>query len=227
MRINKYLSEHGYCSRREADALIRAGSVFVNRKRAMLGDQVEETDRVEVIGRAPKAATERTYLLLHKPAGYATTTNRYGKKTAMDLVPKKSRLLPVGQLGTNASGVLLMTNDGNLIQKLSRSRAERDVEYEATLDKPIGDAHLRVLAEGIVIDGQKTVPAAVRRMDGRTFSITLSEESSRQIRRMCDELGYTVSSLARVRAMGLRIGTLAEGTHRELTPTELSALKRE
>ncbi len=227
-RINKYLGEHGYCSRREADRLLRAGSVFVNGKRANLGDQVEETDRVEVLGRRPRAtAPEKIYLLLNKPPGYITTTDRNSDNTVMDLVPRANRVFPVGRLDVASCGLLLMTNDGDLALKLTHPRYEHDKEYEVTVDKPIGDAHLRVLAEGVMLDEKKTLPAKVKRLGSREFSIPLREGRNRQIRRMCDELGYAVTRLQRVRVMSLLLGNLQEGKHRALTTQEIAALKKE
>ncbi len=226
VRINKYLAEHGYCSRREADRLIDAGVVFVNGKRAVAGHQVEETDRVEVLNRRPKNQTEKVYFLLNKPAGYSTNLDRYTEKSVLKLVPSKLRLFPVGRLDVEASGLLIVTNDGELEKKLTHQRYEHDVEYDIILDKCIGDGHMRSLTEGITLGKKKTLPAIIKRQSDREFSIIMQEGGPRQIRRMCNELGYTVRTLTRTRIRTVKLGTLQEGKTRELTGTEISALKQ-
>lgn len=225
-RINKYLAEQGYCSRREADGLIKAGHVFVNGRRAGLGDQVSETDKVEVLQRRPKATPRKIYLLLNKPVGYATTTDRQKTDTVMDLVPSKDRLFPVGRLDAESSGLLIMTNDGELANKLTHPRYENENEYDITLDKAITDSHLRHLAEGIDLDGKMTLPTKVGRLERNRFTIVLREGRNRQVRRMCDALGYTIKILRRTRVMNLILGQLPVGKTRELTAGEVAALKR-
>lgn len=228
MRINKYLAEHGYCSRREADNLIKAGIVFVNGRRANLGDKVGDEDKVKILRQTRiKEIPKKIYLLLNKPRGYITTTDARSSNTVLDLVPKKDRLFPVGRLDVASTGLLIMTNDGDLANKLTHPRYEHDKEYEVTVDKPISDSHLAKLASGIDLDGKMTLPAVVKRLKTNMFSIVLREGRNRQIRRMCDALGYTVRILNRVRVLTLRLGDLEVGKTRPLTDAEVASLKKE
>ncbi len=213
MRINKYLAEQGYCSRREADGLIKAGKVFVNGKRAGLGDQVGDAGRVEVLDRRPKAKPGKIYLMLNKPVGSESAT-----------VTSPDRLFPVGRLDASSSGLILMTNDGELANRLTHPRYEHEVEYAVTTDKPISDSHLRRFEEGFELDGTRLAPAKVRRITKNRFFITLRD--GKQIRHMCDSLGYTVTGLERVRLMRLELGKLPSGKTRPLTDAEVAALKR-
>ena len=225
-RINKYLAEQGYCSRREADVLIKAGQVFVNGKRADLGDKVSDTDKVEVLRRRVKPPTGKIYLLLNKPVGVSSTADRRKKESVMNIVPTKDRLFPVGQLDVDTSGILLITNDGDLTNKLTHPRYEHESEYDVTVEKPISDSHLNRLAEGIELDGKQTLPAHVKRLDPTRFTVVMREGSNRQIRRMCDALGYTIVYLRRIRVMNLRLGDLSLGKYRELSNAEIAALKK-
>lgn len=227
-RINKYLADHGYCSRREADALIIAGSVFINGKRAGLGDKAEDTDRVRIVGQAKRVAPKKMYLMLNKPIGAKVTTDwRLKEKSVMELVHKQDRLFPIGRLDVNTSGLLLFTNDGDLALKLTHPRYANDHEYEVAVDKPISDAHLLRLAEGVDIDGEKTPPAIIRRSGKREFTLIQNEGDNKRIRRMCDAFGYTVRKLTRVRVANVRLGLLQLGKTRELTDDEVRGLKRD
>ncbi|MEI6510603.1 MAG: pseudouridine synthase [Candidatus Uhrbacteria bacterium] len=227
-RINKYLADHGYCSRREADALIIAGSVFINGKRAELGDKAEETDRVRIVGQAKRVAPKKIYLMMNKPIGAKVTTDwRLKEKSVMELIPKKDRLFPIGRLDVNTAGLLLFTNDGDLALKLTHPRYANDHEYEVVLDKAISDAHLLRLAEGVDVNGEKTPPAIIRRQSQRGFTLIQNEGDNKRIRRMCDAFGYTVQKLTRVRVGTVRLGLLQLGKTRELTDDEVKALKRD
>lgn len=223
-RINKYLAEQGYCSRREADGLVKAGQVFVNGKRAALGDKVSDADKVEVLYRKARVAPKKIYLMLHKPVGYVTTTDKRYKDTVMSLVPVKDRLFPVGRLDADSSGLLLMTNDGDLANRLTHPRYEHEDEYDVTLEKPISDDDMRQLAEGVEVEGKVTLPAHLKRLGDARFTIVLKEGRNRQIRRMCDALGYTITILRRTRVRTLRLGTLTPGKHRPLTNEEVRKL---
>lgn len=233
VRINKYLADHGYCSRREADALIIAGSVFINGKRAGLGDKAEETDRVRVVGKMRRVAPKKIYLMLNKPIGTKVTTDwRLKEKSVMELVPKKDRIFPIGRLDANTSGLLLFTNDGDLALRLTHPRYANDHEYEVVLDKAISDAHLLRLAEGVDIETvsgktEKTPPVIIRRKSPRGFTLIQNEGDNKRIRRMCDAFGYTVQKLTRVRVGTVRLGLLQLGKTRELTDDEVKALKRD
>lgn len=226
-RINKYLAEHGYCSRREADGLIRAGSVFINRKRAELGDRVEEGDKVSVLGHRRKAvAPDKVYLMLNKPPGYATTTDWRKKDTVMSLVPAKDRVFPVGRLETEACGLILLSNDGDLAFKLTHPSYEREEEYEVGLDKPISDAHLGHLLQDAAKDDPSAEPLEIKRFRNNMFSLVLRDGRANHIRRLCDALGYTVTYLCRVRVQKVRLGDmLPPGKSRPLSESEVASLK--
>lgn len=235
MRINKYLSDQGFCSRREADRLIASGKVRINGRVAKLGDQVEAKDEIVVIGHAKTdERPERVYILLHKPVGYITTTDRKAKDNVLDLVPSKARLFPVGRLDVASSGLLLLTNDGELANKLTHPRYEHEKEYEVRVEEPLGrsptgesitDAELDKLARGVTLDDGPTLPAKIKRLATDRFTITIREGRNRQVRRMCAAIGHEVRTLKRIRLGSLELGELASGKWRELTAKEIKALR--
>jgi len=227
MRINKYLSQSGTCSRREADRLIQAGQVSINGHRAKPGDQVMEGDRVTFFGKNVRGAEHPVYIALHKPVGYITTTSRKSKDNVLDLVKNvPERLFPVGRLDVESSGLLLLTNDGETANKLMHPRYEHEKEYEVAVHRPISDAQLAHLARGITLEDGKTAPAQTRRIGPKSFTITLKEGRNRQIRRMCEALNLDVVKLHRVRIQSLRLGDLKSGAWRHLTSEEASQLTK-
>lgn len=226
IRINKYLSTHGYCSRREADRLIKAGKVFINDEQATLGDQVNPGDDVRVHGRDKKKRPKKIYLLVHKPVGVITTTDRRKKDNIVDFVNFPERVFPVGRLDVQSSGLLLMTNDGILANRLLHPRYEHEKEYVVEVDHAISKKDLGQMQNGVELHDGKTLPTKVRLMSPNKFAIILREGRNRQIRRMCDALGYQVVSLMRTRMGTLKIpSSYPVGHIRKLSTKEIKDLK--
>lgn len=226
IRINKYLSENGYCSRREADRLIELGQVFINNKRAKLGDKVSENDDVRVHGRDKKSPPEKIYIMLNKPAGIIVTTDRRKKDNVMDFIGAQERVFPVGRLDVKSEGLLLLTNDGVLANRLMHPKYEHEKEYVVLVDRPFEIKDVKRLQTGVELDDGITLPAKVRKMDARRFAIILREGRNRQIRRMCEALGYRVEALTRTRILTLRMpSTYPVGNWRSLTESEIRELK--
>lgn len=226
-RINKYLSTHGYCSRREADRLVEQGKVFINDERAGLGDQVRAGDEVRVLGRDQKRQPKKIYLLVNKPVGVITTTDRRKKDNIIDFVGSPERVFPVGRLDVQSSGLLLLTNDGVLANRLLHPRYEHEKEYVVQVDRAIAKADVGKLQHGVELDDGMTLPTKVRLMDPARFAIILREGRNRQIRRMCEALGYQVVRLMRTRIGTLKIpSTYPVGSIRHLTQRELRDLQR-
>jgi 23S rRNA pseudouridine2604 synthase len=226
-RINKYLSTHGYCSRREADRLIEQGKVFINDVKAGLGDQVHHGDDVRVLGRDKKRPPEKVYILVHKPVGIITTTDRRKKDNIIDFVDYPERVFPIGRLDVQSSGLLLLTNDGTLANRLLHPRYEHEKEYVVEVDRAISKLDLGKLQNGVELDDGKTLPTKVRLMSPIRFAIILREGRNRQIRRMCDALGFQVVSLMRTRMGTLKIPTsYPAGNIRHLTEREVRDLKK-
>lgn len=197
MRINRYLATHGFCSRREADKLIMDGQVTINGRIAVLGDQVEDTDIVKVNGESKKAVP-LVYYLLNKPVGYICTTDERARDNVTSLVPQNPRVFPVGRLDVASSGLLLLTNDGELTERILHPRYHHSKVYVVTVDKDIANGHLERWRNGVDLGDFVTQPARVQRLGRCRFKITLTEGKNRQIRRMCELFGYQVRSLERV-----------------------------
>lgn len=227
MRINKYLSENGYCSRREADRLIEAGRVFVNGKRAKLGDQVQEGDDVRVEGRAKLERQKKLYLLFNKPVGVIVTTDRRRHDNVLDFLKLEERVYPVGRLDVSSDGLLLLTNDGTLANRLMHPRYEHEKEYVVEVDRALESKDIKKWQNGIKLEDGVTLPAKVRQMDRTRFAIVLREGRNRQIRRMCEALGYQVIRLTRTRVLTLKMpSTYPTGEWRHLTESEVRELKK-
>lgn len=226
IRLHKFLSAAGVCSRRKAEDLIRAGRVRINGKTvAELGTKIDpQADRVAVDGQAVRPPQRLIYIALNKPRGYVSSCRHAGKKIVLDLVDVPERVYPVGRLDKESSGLLLLTNDGRLHQKLSHPSFDHEKEYDVLVERPISDAALRRMAEGMPLQNTRTRPAAVRRIDARRFRIVLKEGRNRQIRRMVSRLGNEVVDLKRIRVAHIRLGRLPEGTWRQLTDREVLAL---
>jgi len=227
MRLQKYLSAAGFCSRRRGEELISQGLVKVNGEMVTRpGTTIDpEVDRVEVAGKLIQKWVEPVYIMLNKPKGYITSRSHRGEKIVFDLVDVGERLNPVGRLDKDSTGLLLLTNDGELHNRLIHPSFDHEKEYEVTVANPLGDGALAALRQGVVFDDQKTRPAAVARLDERRFRITLKEGRKRQIRRMVEVVGNRVMALHRVRMSTLHIGDLKPGGWRYLTPKEIQALR--
>jgi 23S rRNA pseudouridine2604 synthase len=224
MRLNKYISESGVASRREADAWIAAGRVTVNGKTAGLGTQVAEGDRVEVDGRALPERRREIYIALNKPRGITCTTERDVAGNVVDFIGHRERIFPIGRLDKDSEGLILLTNNGDIVNEILRVEHGHEKEYLVTVERPVTDTFLAMMAAGVRIGGEKTRPAVVTRAGPATFRIVLTQGLNRQIRRMCSALGFRVQSLRRVRIMHIRLGSLATGAWRDLTAAEIRPL---
>jgi 23S rRNA pseudouridine2604 synthase len=226
MRLNKFLSETGMCSRREADAWIASGRVSINGKRAELGTQVTEADEVRVDNRvvgAPKKK-KKIYICLNKPVGITCTTEHGVKDNIVDFIGHEERIFPIGRLDKESEGLILLTNNGDIVNDILRSENNHEKEYLVTVDKPVTDAFLANMAGGVRILDTKTKPCKVGRLGKYEFRIILTQGLNRQIRRMCEMFGYDVKRLQRVRIVNVKLGGLKVGRWRNLTEAELRGL---
>ncbi len=227
MRLNKFISETGVCSRREADAWIEAGRVTVNGQRAALGTKVEEGDEVRVDGRVVGAARQHVYIALNKPVGIICTTERDVRDNIVDFVKHRERIFPIGRLDRDSEGLILLTNHGDIVNEVLRSENEHEKEYIVTVDRPVTDIFLNGMASGVRILGTVTKSCRVQRIGPSTFRIILTQGLNRQIRRMCSFFGYKVVRLQRVRIMHISLGSLKVGQWRDLTGEEARGLLSE
>jgi 23S rRNA pseudouridine2604 synthase len=224
MRLNKYLAETGACSRREADQWIEAGRVTVNGARAVLGTQVAESDVVRVDGQPLRGKPRRVYLALNKPVGIECTTDRDVPGNIVDFVDHPERIFPIGRLDKDSEGLILLTNDGDIVNTVLRAEHEHEKEYVVSVDRPLTGAFLAGMAAGVPILDTVTNPCRITQVGRNTFRIVLTQGLNRQIRRMCEHFGYTVRSLRRVRIMHVHLGDLPVGRWRPLTSAELGGL---
>ena len=229
VRLNKFLVEQGVCSRREADRLIAAGKVQVNGVAATLGQKIEGGEALTVQGRPVQVADRpRVYLAYNKPVGIICTSDPKAHDTIIDAIGYPERIFHIGRLDVASSGLILLTNDGDIVNAILRAEEKHEKEYVVDVDKPITDAFLRGVQRGVDIgDDHPTLPAQIVQEGPRTFRIILIEGRNRQIRRMCDAFGYTVKALRRVRVMHLTVDGLQEGEWRHLTEEETQALLRQ
>src|ERR1700722_1174089 len=224
MRLNKYISETGVCSRREADKLIEAGRVTCNGALAALGTQVGETDDGRIDGRLLDVKKKPIYIALNKPVGITCTTETHVEGNIIDLVGHKERIFPIGRLDKDSEGLILLTNDGDIVNEILRSENNHEKEYLVTVDRAITDLSLEMLGKGVKIMGEITKPSKVSRLGPNAFRIILTQGLNRQIRRMCSALGYKVQRLKRVRIMNIKLGNLETGKWRYLSDSELKGL---
>ncbi|MEB7773170.1 23S rRNA pseudouridine(2604) synthase RluF [Kurthia gibsonii] len=227
MRINKYISESGKTSRRGADKLITEGRVKINGKRATIGSQVEPGDEVEVDGNIVRVARNNVYIALNKPVGITSTTEKGVKGNIVDLVNHPLRIFNIGRLDKDSEGLILMTNDGDIVNEILRSENRHEKEYIVSVDRPITPEFLKKLSEGVKILGTTTLPCEVVQLSKYDFKIILTQGLNRQIRRMCAELGYEVYRLQRIRIMNIELGKLPPGQWRDLSKKERTQLFRE
>lgn len=228
MRLQKFLSSAGVCSRRKGEEYIRSGRVKVNDRIVKeLGTKVDpQTDQIAVNGNTVELNHDNIYIALNKPKGYIASCSRRqaDEKIVMDLLDISLRIYPIGRLDKDSSGLLLLTNDGELHHRLLHPSFDHEKEYEVTVDRPVADGALRKLAQGLPMMGTKTRAAKIKRLSARRFRIILQEGKNRQIRRMVRKVGARVSRLKRVRVANIKIGRLAEGSWRHLTEKERKAL---
>ncbi|MEK4054428.1 23S rRNA pseudouridine(2604) synthase RluF [Paenibacillus sp. FSL F4-0087] len=224
MRINKFISETGFCSRREADRLVESGKVTINGVKAELGSQAEDGDDVRINGQPIKEKRKHVYIALNKPVGITSTTEQHIQGNIVDFVGHKERIFPIGRLDKDSEGLILMTNDGDIVNRILRAEGRHEKEYIVTVDRAVTPSFLRGMSTGVKILGEMTLPCTVTRISERVFRIILTEGKNRQIRRMCSAFGYEVRKLKRIRIMNIHLGEQATGNWRELTPAEKSEL---
>ena len=226
-RLNKFIASSGICSRREADRLIESGKVKVNGITADLGTRVTENDSVEVGGRSVTCEDANIYIAFNKPLGITCTTDRRDPSNIMDYINYSERIFPIGRLDKNSSGLILLTNNGDIVNKLLRSENGHEKEYIVTLDRPYDSSFIKSMSAGVPVLGRITLPAEVIPVNAKTFRIILTQGMNRQIRRMCDYLGYKVTKLKRIRFMNIKLGSLETGKWRYLTAKEKQELLNE
>lgn len=226
MRINKYISESGICSRRESDKWIEAKRVTINGVIAQLGSTVSEGDDVRVDGKPIGTKKKTVYIALNKPVGITCTTELHVKGNIIDFVNHPERIFPIGRLDKDSQGLILLTNDGDIVNKILRAENNHDKEYIVTVDKPITPAFLQGMSSGVRILGTITKPCTVTKISERVFRIILTQGLNRQIRRMCAAFGYQVRKLERIRIMNIHLDGLKLGQWRDLTAKELHDLQK-
>lgn len=225
-RLNKYISESGICSRREADRFIEQGNVYINGKRAAIGDQVLSGDTVRVNGQEiePRAEEALIFIVLNKPVGIVSTTDSAERNNIVRFVKHSERIFPIGRLDKDSQGLIFLTSNGDLVNKILRAGNDHEKEYVVTVDKPVTEALVAGLAGGVPILGTMTKKCKVVQESRFTFRMTLVQGLNRQIRRMCEHFGYEVTALDRVRIMNVSLKGLPVGEWRDLTEKELKTL---
>ena len=225
-RLNKYISESGICSRRDADRFVEQGNVYINGKRAQVGDQVVNGDTVKVNGQLiePREADDFVFIVLNKPVGIVSTTETSEKDNIVDFVRHSTRIFPIGRLDKDSQGLIFLTSNGDLVNKVLRAGNNHEKEYLVTVNKPITDSFIEGLAGGVPMLGKMTKKCPVTKVAPTVFNITLIQGLNRQIRRMCEHFGYEVVKLERTRIMNISLKGTPVGDWRDLTPKELTTL---
>lgn len=223
-RINKAISDTGFCSRRAADSYIEQGRVTVNGEIAVMGLKVTVKDEIRVDGKLVDNKPPLIYIALNKPRGIECTTNRKVRNNIVDFVKHKERIFPIGRLDKDSEGLILLTNDGDIVNKILRARNNHEKEYIVTVNKPMTDSFLKGMGGKVPILDTYTKESKVEKLDEKTFRIILTQGLNRQIRRMTEYFGYKVVTLKRIRIMNIELGKLALGRYRNLSPMELSQL---
>lgn len=228
IRINKFLSEAGVCSRREADRRIENGEITINGRVAVNGDKVLPKDEVLVNGRPIQKEEEMILLVLNKPAGIVCTAEKREKNNVIDFLKYPKRIYPIGRLDKDSEGLLLLTNNGDIVNKIMRAGNMHEKEYIVTVNKPVTDSFIRGLSGGVPLVELNTTTrkCKVEKLGNRKFRIILTQGLNRQIRRMCEYFGYRVEKLERVRIMNIKLGDLKAGQYREVTEAEYAKLLR-
>lgn len=230
MRLNKHISDTGFCSRREADRLIGEGRVTVNGVRGRVGSEVGEGDEVRIDGEALRARTaakgqrRHVYIMLNKPVGVTCTTEEHVKGNIVEFVGHEQRIFPIGRLDKDSEGMILLTSNGDIVNRILRAENRHEKEYLVAVNKPVTDEFLRGMARGVRVHGQTTLPCRTRRIARFGFGIVLTQGLNRQIRLMAAAFDYRVTQLRRVRIDNVRLGDLKPGRWRNLTDQELRGL---
>ncbi len=223
--LNKYISETGFCSRREADEYIAQCRVTVNGEDAFKGTRVLPTDVVLIDGEPLKKKKSAVYIMLNKPKGVTCTTDTKDKTNIVDFVNFKTRIFPIGRLDKRSEGLIFLTNDGDIVNKILRAGNNHEKEYIVSVDKPITPDFINSMRSGVRILGTTTQKCFVQQLTPKTFKIILTQGLNRQIRRMCETLDYTVTALKRIRIMHIKLTGLQPGSWRYFTPQELSTIQ--
>lgn len=226
IRINKYLSESGVCSRREADRQVEAGNVSIDGKIAVMGDRIFQGQKVIYCGKPVSLEEEKILLVFHKPVGIVCTAEKKEKNNIIDYINYPKRVYPVGRLDKDSEGLILLTNQGELVNKIMRAGNRHEKEYIVDVNQDITNDFISGLAGGVYLEELEvtTRKCQVKQLGKRTFKIVLTQGYNRQIRRMCQAFGYRVTRLKRVRIMNIKLGDLKVGTYREATPEEWEKL---
>lgn len=225
VRINKFISDSGYCSRREADAYVQAGRVHINKKVAVLGDTVVDGSVVEVDGeRVGHKSRNIVYIALNKPVGVTSTTDRADPTNIVDFIGYPERIFHIGRLDKDSEGLIFLTNDGDIVNKILRSGNNHVKEYVVWVDRQVTTEFLRKMSDGVNIGDAVTNPCKTVKCGDNCFTIFLTQGLNRQIRRMCEALGYRVTRLKRVAIMNVSLGNLAIGRWRHFTPQEIRGM---
>lgn len=226
IRLNKFLSDSGYCSRREADRLIDGGKVTVNHEVAVMGQKVTLKDIVKVNRQIISREEEQIVIAFNKPVGVECTTDAGNPDNIVDYIGYHKRIYPIGRLDKNSQGLILLTNDGSLVNHILKASNYHEKEYVVTVDKPIDNEFVQKMSSGVEILNQVTRPCKVTRVNKHTFHIVLTQGLNRQIRRMCEVLGYKVQKLKRIRIMNIHLGNLPMGQYRNVTDEELAQIMK-
>ncbi|KFL37764.1 pseudouridine synthase [Arenimonas donghaensis] len=230
MRVNKHIAETGFCSRREADRLVAEGRVSVNGARAGIGTQVEPGDEVQIDGQVLKPREARpgkrrhAYIALYKPVGITCTTDTSVKGNIVDFVGHQDRIFPIGRLDKDSEGLILLTSNGDIVNRILRAEEKKEKEYLVGVNQAVTDDFLRGMARGVRIHNQMTLPCRTRKIARYGFSIVLTQGLNRQIRLMAAAFGYRVNQLRRIRIANVKLGELRPGRWRNLTDAELRGL---
>ena len=225
-RLNKYISDSGICSRREADRLIEGGYVTVNGKKAEVGVKVSLTDKVSVKNKLIKIKKRRVYMAFNKPVGVTSTTDKKDKDNIIDFIGYGERIFHIGRLDKMSEGLIFLTNDGDIVNKILRAGNNHEKEYIVTVDKPITTDFIKKMGGGIKILDTVTQNCEVEKLSKYKFRITLTQGLNRQIRRMCETLGYTVTKLKRIRIMNVELKGIEIGQWRYLTDNEIKIINK-
>lgn len=226
LRLNKAISQTGYCSRREADKLIEQGKVKVNGKLPELGTKVKPTDKITVNGQLITKEVDNVYLAFNKPVGITCTTETHIPGNIISYINYPERIFPIGRLDKPSEGLIFLTNDGDIVNKILRSKNNHEKEYVVSVNKPITQEFINKMSNGVPILDTVTKKCKVKQLGECTFNIILTEGLNRQIRRMCTYLGYEVSSLKRIRIMNIGLDNLKVGEYRSFNAQELNEIKQ-
>lgn len=227
IQLNKYISSSGFCSRREADRYIEEARVTINNEIALIAARVQAGDVVAVDGEKIKISRKQSlYIAFHKPQGITSTTDPADRSNIIYFIKHPKRIFPIGRLDKDSEGLILLTNDGDIVNKILRAGNEHEKEYIVTVNKAMTSEVIKRMSSGVPVFGEKTKPCIVRQLSNRSFKIILTQGLNRQIRRMCEFLGYDVLTLKRIRIMNISLGNLAVGKWRNLSFLETEELNK-